>query len=82
MFMRFWLAVIFLVCVTGFIATSGTLTVQAGEIMVNTSALRHTIPVLIALAAPMVTMAFVLLVTMTLGRPTIRHQRRRTNSRS
>ena len=70
--MRFLLAVMLVVCVAGFLATSGTVTWQAGTLQLNGAALKHTVPVLIALAAPMLTMAVVLMVTMTMGRPTER----------
>ena len=66
--MRFWLAVMLIFCMAGFIVTSGTISVHAGALRVNTAALAHSIPVLIALAAPMITMAVVLMVTMAIGR--------------
>ena len=66
--MRFWLAVMLIVCVSGFVVTSGTLSVQSGVMTLNTTALSHSIPVLVALAAPMVMMALVLSVTMALSR--------------
>jgi hypothetical protein len=77
MFMRFWLAALFIVCVGGFVMTSGTVTVQAGELNLNMAALTQTMPVLVALAAPMITMSLVLMLTMTFGR----QARRRSSSR-
>ena len=66
--MRFWLAVLLIFCMAGFIVTSGTISVHAGRLRINPAALSHSIPVLIALAAPMITMAVVLMVTMAVGR--------------
>lgn len=77
--MRFLLAVLLVICTVGFIATSGTVTVQSGALRVNSAALVHTIPVLIALAAPMVTMGMVLMITMMFGRPPHRQNRSRSN---
>jgi hypothetical protein len=74
--MRFLLAGMLIICVAGFLATSGTVTLQAGALHMNVAALKHTVPVLIALAAPMLTMAVVLMVTMTIGRPTARNRAR------
>jgi hypothetical protein len=67
--MRFSLALILLVCVSGFVATSGmvSLTGEAGQLQLNGAALRHTLPVLIALAAPALVMG-VLLSFLMLGR--------------
>ena len=73
--MRFLLAVMLVGCTTGFIATSGTVTVQSGSLHLNAAALSHTVPVLIALAAPMVTMGMVLLLTMMFGRTSGRENR-------
>lgn len=66
--MRFWLLLIFLVCIAGFALTSGTVTLRNGGVVMNMDAVAHFLPVLLALAAPMVTMAVVLMVTMLLGR--------------
>ena len=66
--MRFWLLVIFVVCIGGFIVTSGTVTIVGGGLTMNMDAVAHSLPVLLALAAPMVTMAIVLIVTMLIGR--------------
>ena len=73
--MRFLLAVMLVVCTTGFIATSGTVTVQAGSFHLNAAALSHTVPVLIALAAPMVTMGIVLILSMMFGGTSARRSR-------
>lgn len=69
--MRLTLLAMLAVCMAGFAATSGTITLDAGRVLINPSVLSHTLPVLVALAAPMITMVVILLVTVTLGRPAI-----------
>ena len=66
--MRFWLLVMLVFCMTGFAVTSGTVSVRGSALKINYEAVSHTLPVLVALAAPMVFMGVVLMVTMLLGR--------------
>lgn len=66
--MRFWLMVMPVVCIAGFAVLSGTVYVHGGSLKINTEAVSQTMPVLIALAAPMVIMGVVLMVTMLVGR--------------
>jgi hypothetical protein len=66
--MRFWLLVMLVFCMSGFVVTSGTVSVRAGVLKVDMDAVSHTLPVLVALAAPMVFMGVVLMVTMAVGR--------------
>ena len=66
--MRFWLMVMLVVCMAGFAVTSGTVAMHAGALKINMEAVAQTMPVLIALAAPMVIMGVVLMVTMLVGR--------------
>jgi hypothetical protein len=66
--MRFWLLLMLVVCVSGFLVSSGTVSVNAGAVRLNADAVAHSLPVLVALAAPMVFMAFGLMLTMLFGR--------------
>ena len=66
--MRFLLLVMLVFCAAGFALTSGTVSVRGGTPKINLEAVSDTLPVLVALAAPMVFMGLVLMVTMLLGR--------------
>jgi hypothetical protein len=57
-----------LFCMAGFAVTSGTVSVHGSALKINMDAVSHTMPVLVALAAPMIFMGLVLMVTMLLGR--------------
>lgn len=71
--MRFGLFVMLVVCVAGFLLSSGTIALQSGTVLLNTAAVSHSLPVLIALAVPMLVMGVVLMMTMSFGREDRHH---------